>query len=177
MAQISIINHGKNMIQNIAYIDGTNLYKGLQNLSVQLDYKRFRVWLLQKYRIKNAYIFMGYIPEQKQLYKYLKKAGFILIFKESVVYKGNIKGNADSEIVLQSVRDFFEKEIGHIVLVSGDGDFSCLVDFLIEKKVFKTILIPNSKYCSYLLRKKQCSLTFLDKNNLLKYISIKKDPR
>ncbi len=162
--------------QNIAYIDGTNLYKGLQELKKELDYKRFRVWLLQKYRIRTAYIFMGYIPEQKNLYEYLKKSGFTLIFKESVIQKGAIKGNADSEMVLQSVRDFFEKEIGQVVLVSGDGDFSCLVDFLIEKKVFRTILIPNSKYCSYLLRKKKCSLTYLEDPLIIEKYTKKKGP-
>ena len=167
----------KNKVKNIAYIDGANLYKGLQSLGEELNYKRFRVWLLQKYRIKKAYIFMGYISKQKPLYEYLKKAGFTLIFKESVIQKGTVKGNADSEMVLQSVRDYFEKEIGQVVLVSGDGDFSCLVDFLIEKEVFKTILIPNSKYCSYLLRKKKCSMTYLDKNNIIQFIIKQKNPR
>lgn len=160
--------------KNIAYIDGTNLYKGLQELNKTLDYKRFRIWLLQKYRIKTAYIFIGYIQKQKPLYEYLKKSGFILIFKESVIQDGIIKGNADSEMVLKSVRDVFEEDISNVILVSGDGDFSCLVDFLIEKQVFKTILIPNRKYCSYLLRKKKCSLTYLDKNNLLQYITKRK---
>lgn len=164
-------------MNNFAYIDGTNLYKGLQGVGKELDYKKFRVWLLQKYRIKTAYIFMGYIAEQQQLYNYLKSVGFILIFKESIICKGKVKGNADSELVLQSVRDVFEKEINNVVLVSGDGDFSCLVDFLREKNVFKTILIPNKKYCSYLLKKKQCSLTFLEDPLIInKYTKIKRTP-
>jgi len=59
---------------NIAYIDGANLYKGIQSLNKELDYARFRKWLLHKYRITTAYIFMGYIPQQESLYKYLKSA-------------------------------------------------------------------------------------------------------
>ena len=65
-------------------------------------------------------------------------------------------------MVLQVVRDVFEKTIDNVILVSGDGDFSCLVDFLLEKNVFKTILIPNRRYCSYLLRKKNTSMAFLE---------------
>ena len=147
---------------NIAYIDGTNLYKGIQSLNKDLDYARFRKWLLHKYRITTAYIFMGYIPQQESLYKYLQSVGFTLIFKESITHKWEVKGNADAEMVLQSVRDVYEKKPDNVVLVSWDWDFSCLVDFLIEKKVFKTILIPNSRFCSYLLRKKNVSMAFLE---------------
>jgi len=155
------------MNKNIAYIDGTNLYKGIKSLEKELDYFRFRKWLIHKYRINEAFIFMGYIQKQEFLYQYLKNAGFKLIFKESVTQKCETKGNADAEMILQCVRDYLEKMPNNIVLVSGDGDFSCLIDFLVEKKKFKTILIPSRKYCSYLLRKKKCSLTFLDNERLL----------
>ncbi len=149
-------------MKNIAYIDGSNFYKGIKSLGKELNYFRFRKWLLHKYRITEAYIFLGYIPQQKPLYKHLEDAGFKLIFKESVIQKGVIKGNADAEMVLKSVRDVFEENINNVVLVSGDGDFSCLVDFLIEKSVFRTILIPNKEYCSYLLRKKNVSITWIE---------------
>ena len=39
-----------------------------------------------------------------------------------------------------------------IVLVSGDGDYKLLVDFLIEEKKFKKILFPNKKFASSLYR-------------------------
>jgi len=155
---------------NIVYIDGTNLYKGIESLGIELDYIRFRKWLLHKYRITKAYIFMGYISKQAPLYKYLESASFSLIFKESITQKGIVKGNADSEMVLKSVRDVFEETPDNVILVSGDGDFSCLVDFLIEKEVFKTILIPNKNYVSYLLRKKNISMTFLEDKWILSKI-------
>ncbi|PCI25757.1 hypothetical protein COB57_00925 [Candidatus Peregrinibacteria bacterium] len=149
-------------MKNFAYIDGTNLYKGLKSIGKTIDYQRFRKWLTDKYKVSHAYIFMGYIKKQEPLYKYLQKSGFILIFKESIMQAGKIKGNADSEMVLQSVRDVFEKETQSAIIVSGDGDFSCLIDFLIENNVFKIILIPNMKYCSYLLRKKNIPMVRLD---------------
>jgi uncharacterized LabA/DUF88 family protein len=158
-------------MKNIAYIDGTNLYKGLQSLGKTLDYTRFYIWLSEKYKISIAYIFMGYISEKELLYKYLKKSGFTLIFKESVTQKGIVKGNADAEMILQSVRDVFEKDIDNAIIVSGDGDFSCLIDFLIEKEVFKTLLIPNMKFCSYLLKKKNISITRLDHERLLPFFT------
>ena len=155
---------------NIAYIDGTNLYKGIKSLDKELDYVRFRKWLLHKYWITKAYIFMGYISQQEPLYKFLKKAGYILIFKESITQRGVVKWNADAEMVLQSVRDVYEIKPDNVILVSWDGDFSCLVDFLIEKEVFKILLIPNRKYSSYLLRKKNISKEFLETPRIMNHI-------
>ena len=47
---------------NIAYIDGANLHKGVQELGWALDYRRFRVWLRDKYDIETAYLFIGLVP-------------------------------------------------------------------------------------------------------------------
>lgn len=159
-------------MDNVAYIDGTNLYKWIKELWEELDYKKFRNWLFEKYWIKKAFIFMWFIEEQKLLYKHLEDSWFILIFKESITQKWVVKWNADAELILKAVRDFYEEEIWKVVLVTWDWDFSCLIDFLVEKKVFKTILIPNRKYCSYLIRKKQISLIYL--KNFLKDIKKQK---
>lgn len=160
-----------------AYIDGTNLYRGMKSSGANIDYFRFRKWLLHKYRINKAYIFIGYITGQKNLYNRLKNAGFELIFKESVTHAGVVKGNADAEMILKCVRDVFEKDPKQVVIISGDGDFSCLIDFLTEKKLLKVLLLPNKKYSSYLLRKKSCPKAFLDDKDLVNKIAKKrKDP-
>lgn len=72
---------------NFAYIDGANLYKGVKSLGWALDYRKFRVWLLEKYRIHTAYLFIGLIPKYKNLYTYLQESDFTVIFKE-IVYDG-----------------------------------------------------------------------------------------
>jgi hypothetical protein len=59
---------------NIAYIDAANLDKALRGyLGWKLDYKRFRVWLSEKYKVQRAYIFIGLIPKYKDLYTYLQE--------------------------------------------------------------------------------------------------------
>ena len=58
----------KNKKNNFTYIDSANLHKGISGFGWQLDYKRFRVWLFEKYTIENAYIFIGLIPKYKDLY-------------------------------------------------------------------------------------------------------------
>lgn len=54
---------------NFAYIDGTNLHKGIRELGWKLDYKRFRIFLRDKYRVEKAYIFLGFVAKNSQMYK------------------------------------------------------------------------------------------------------------
>ncbi len=75
----------KSKEHNFAYIDGANLYKGISDLGWKLDYRRFRVWLKEKYSVERAYLFIGLIPKQKDLYTFLQEAGYTLIFKETTL--------------------------------------------------------------------------------------------
>jgi uncharacterized LabA/DUF88 family protein len=47
----------------------------------------------------------------------------------------------------------YEDEYEQAILVTGDGDFACLVDFLKERKRFKVILSPSHRKASVLLRR------------------------
>src|SRR3989344_3368140 len=128
---------------NVAYIDAANLHKGVENLGWKINYKRFRVWLKEKYGIKQAYIFIGLVPKYKDLYTTLQEAGFTLVFKE-VVYDGagKVKGNCDADLVLKATQDAYENTFEKAVLVSSDGDYVGLVKFLMTKNKFEAILSP-----------------------------------
>lgn len=45
------------------------------------------------------------------------------------------------------------RDFTKILLVSGDGDYKKLVDYLVKKNVFKKILFPNKKFASSLYLK------------------------
>ena len=66
---------------NYAFIDGQNLYLAIQELGWKLDYKKFRIYLREKYAIDKAYMFMGFLPANQELYNFLQTVGFVLIFK------------------------------------------------------------------------------------------------
>lgn len=156
---------------NYAYIDGANLHKGVENLGWRLDYKRFRVWLKDKYGVSQAYLFIGLIPKNKDLYTKLQEAGFTLVFKE-VVYdsEGRVKGNCDADLVLKATRDAYENTFSKAILVSSDGDYSGLVKFLQEKDKFLSIISPAvAKKCSILLKRTAAKIAYLnDQKSLLK---------
>jgi len=150
-----------------AFIDSQNLNLGIQDLGWRLNFERFRIYLKDKYRVDKAFLFMGFIKENQKLYNFLKKAGYELIYKPTLVSTGKeIKGNVDAELVLHSMMEF--PNYSKAVIVSGDGDFHCLVEYLLEKRKLLGVVIPNKYKFSALLREFNGYLDFLNlqKDNL-----------
>ncbi len=148
----------KEQIKNIAFIDGQNLYMATTKSDTpwSVDLVRFRIYLLQKYNVGRAYYHLGYVNEEHQeLYEQIQKAGFVLVFKKhSLAMIGRKKGNVDSDIIFSIMKRLYKKEaFEKIILVSGDGDYKMLVDFLIEESRFEKILFPNGKRASSLYKK------------------------
>lgn len=151
----------QNQVNNCAYIDGANLHKAIEKDGWVLDYARFRIWLKDKHQIKNAYLFLGYIAENKWLYKNLEESGYILVFKEIVKdFDGRVKGNCDADLVFEMIKSYFENAYDKAVLVSGDGDYARLVRFLHVNHRLKTLISPGSQ-CSFLLRTIFTPLTYM----------------
>ena len=124
----------------------------------------------EKYDIKKAYYFIGFIESNEILYKFLQECGFVLIFKPTLRGpEGKVKGNCDAELVLQAMIDY--KEYDKAVIVTGDGDFTCLVKYFIEKGKLRKLLVPNQKRYSSLLKKMPSGyIAFVsDLKNKLKY--------
>lgn len=161
----------KQKVKNYAFIDGQNLNLGIRELSWNLDYKKFRVYLQEKYEVDKAYYFIGYLEENRNLYKFLQEAGYILIFKPIVRDgEGRVKGNVDADLVLQAMIDY--KSYHEAVLVSSDGDFYSLVKYLYEKDKLRTVLSPYVETCSVLLKKSaKEKIVFMD--NLRKKLKYK----
>ena len=146
-------------INNIAYIDGQNLYMGTSNIEPewQIDLLKFRIYLDQKYRVMKAYYYLGYVQEGdpiEKLYEDIQQAGFILVFRQhNSAMIGKKKGNVDADIIFSTMKRLYDKDaFDKIVLVSGDGDYKMLVDFLIDQTKFEKILFPNRKFRSSLYK-------------------------
>jgi len=158
---------------NYAFIDSQNLNLGILDDGWKLDFKRFRIYLKDKYGVSKAFLFIGYVPGNEQLYAFLQEAGYLCIFKPTLVYKdGTTKGNCDAELVLHTMIEFENYE--RAVVVSGDGDFQCLIKYLIEKKKLEAVLIPNRKKFSALLRFKISRSYLRFMNDLRKKLEYKK---
>lgn len=145
--------------KNLAFIDGQNLYMGTakrEHSPWRIDLKRFRVYLEQKYGVSKAYYFLGYVQEARQeLYEEIQGAGFVLVFREhNTAMLGKKKGNVDADIIFSIMKKLYKREdFQKIFLVSGDGDYKMLVDFLIEEERFGKVLFPNKQFASSLYKK------------------------
>jgi uncharacterized LabA/DUF88 family protein len=124
----------------------------MKNFGWDLDYRRFKIYLSEHYGVNKTYYFIGYVPENTDLYNYLQDVGYHLVFKPILkTRKGKIKGNCDTELVLQSMIDLNKYE--KAILVSSDGDFYCLVSYLLNVNKLECVLAPCEESCSVLLIK------------------------
>lgn len=114
-------------------------------------------------------MFIGYMSENESLYEYMHELGYLVVLKPTVDVtaapdagnkteksQGNksgeekekpaIKGNVDADLVLYAMKEIpnYEKAI----IVSGDGDFLGLVEYLKEQGKLDHILTPNWQYSS-----------------------------
>jgi len=108
--------------------------------------------LQDKYNVSKAFLFLGYVPEYESLYTSLQKDGYILVFKPTLKLRsGKVKGNVDAEMVIQTMIEYdrYDKAL----IVTSDGDFHCLVKYLIEKEKLLKLMIPNKANYSSLPRK------------------------
>jgi hypothetical protein len=152
----------KSTSQVFAYIDGANLYSGTRADGWMIDYGRFMKWLRDKHKVTSAYLFIGMIAANSELYKSLQEVGFVLVFKPTVMDKdGRVKGNCDADMVLHIVSDAYEKKFDSAVVVTSDGDFYSTVNFLLKQNNLALLLSP-SKNCSILLKRTNAKITYLN---------------
>ena len=183
----------KNKLANHAFIDSQNLNVGVQKFGWKMDWKKFRQFLEEKYGVSKAYMFIGYVPEFEAMYEQLHQAGFAVVLKptydmtkprqETEEKKPNTpedkeeekratKGNVDADLVLWAMKEM--PHYSKAVIVSGDGDFYSLIEYLDEKEKLLKILAPNAHY-SGLFNRYEAYIERLDRSRkVLAYYDRKK---
>lgn len=144
-----------------AFIDSQNLNVSTQRLGWKMDWKKFRQFLADKYDVAQALMFIGYIPEQEKMYEQLHDAGYLVVLKptfdmtrprpeekesdsKAEEEKKPVKGNIDADLVLWAMKEM--KNYDKAVIVSGDGDFYSLVEYLVENNRLQKLLTPSGHY-------------------------------
>ena len=151
-----------------AFIDSQNLNVGVQKFGWKMDWVKFRKFLTEKYNVDKAFMFIGYVPEFQPLYEQLHESGFMIVLKPTydmtkpqadpqqatddkdksgkneAEEKKPVKGNIDADLVLWAMKEL--PNYDKAVLVSGDGDFYSLVEYLEGKNRLAKILTPSFQY-------------------------------
>ena len=85
----------------------------------------------------------------------MQKDDFLVIFKPTLELrrekKIKVKGNVDAELILHSMIEW--RNFDKAIIVSGDGDFHCLIEYMVEQKKLLKLISPSRKSFSSLLRK------------------------
>lgn len=159
----------RNQPNTYAFIDSQNLNLGTQRMGWKVDWRKFRKFLAEKYGVTKAYMFIGYMSENEALYEYMHELGFLVVLKptldvtakpqaklepeapavkEEDKEKPIVKGNVDAELVLYTMKEL--PNYDQAIIVSGDGDFFSLAEYLEEQGKLANIMTPNWQYSSLL---------------------------
>lgn len=139
-------------MKNFAFIDTQNVNLSIKEQWWKLDWKKFFTYLKETLDVQKVYLFIGYVPENQNMYSFFQDIWYHLIFKPVLHLKsGQTKGNVDAELVLQAMIDY--ELYDRAIIITGDGDFACLVRHLYDKKKFARLIVPNEKRYSIFLKK------------------------
>jgi len=140
------------MESNFVFIDTQNINLSVRDQWWKLDRKKFNKYLRKKYKASKVYLFIWYIPENQSMYTFFQDIGYTLIFKPVLELKNwKTKWNVDAELVLQAMIDY--NRYDKAIIITWDGDFSCLVKHFYEKNKLLTLIVPNEKKYSIFLKK------------------------
>jgi uncharacterized LabA/DUF88 family protein len=119
----------------VLFIDGANLYATSKAVGIDIDYRRLLAEFQSKAYLLRAYYYTALVEDQeyssiRPLIDWLDYNGFTVVTKPAKEFtdaagRRKIKGNMDIELTVDALdmAPYFD----HLVLFSGDGDFTALV--------------------------------------------------
>ncbi|HVX31243.1 MAG TPA: NYN domain-containing protein [Nitrolancea sp.] len=112
------------------FFDMSNLYFAARDLGVRIDYARLLDFLANGRRLHRAYAYMAISPEESSAIPFLtwlRRNGFRVVTKPLKRFSdGTTKGDLDMELAVDLLSQAPYIDIA--IIVSGDGDFTYLVD-------------------------------------------------
>jgi uncharacterized LabA/DUF88 family protein len=125
------------------FIDGANLYSAAKGLGFDIDYKLLRQEFVRRGKLLRAFYYTALIESEeyspiRPLIDWLQYNGFTMVTKPAKEFtdsmgRRKVKGNMDIELACDALET--AAHVDHIVLFSGDGDFTPLVAALQRKGV------------------------------------------
>jgi len=120
------------------FIDGANLYAASKNLGFDIDYRKLLTAFRGRGYLLRAYYYTALLEDQeysslRPLIDWLDYNGYNVVTKLAKEYtdllgRRKIKGNMDIELAVDAMEQ--AKTVDHMVIFSGDGAFTSLVEAL-----------------------------------------------
>ncbi len=125
------------------FIDGANLYSAGKTLGVEVDYRKLLDEFRHRGQLIRAYYYTALIENDdyspiRPLVDWLQYNGFKVVTKPAKEFtdsagRRRVKGDMDVEITVDMLN--LAKHVDHVVLFSGDGDLTRLVEAVQERGV------------------------------------------
>ncbi len=123
------------------FIDGANLYAASKSLGFDIDYRKLLKAFQKRGYLLRAYYYTALIEDQeyssiRPLIDWLDYNGYKVVTKPAKEFtdslgRRKIKGNMDIELAIDAMEQ--SESVDHLVIFSGDGDFTTLVEALQRK--------------------------------------------
>jgi len=114
------------------FVDVSNMYHSAKNLyKSRVNFRELLKLVTANRELVRAvaYVIKSDTKEEKAFFEALEKAGFELKSKDLQVFPGGMKkGDWDVAIAIDAIT--LSKQVDVVVIVSGDGDYEPLVDYL-----------------------------------------------
>ena len=114
------------------FVDVANMYHSAKNLyKARVNFRELLKLVTANRELVRAvaYVIKSDTKEEKAFFEALEKAGFELKSKDLQIFPGGMKkGDWDVAIAVDAIT--LSKQVDVVVIVSGDGDYEPLVDYL-----------------------------------------------
>ena len=161
------------------FIDGANLYSAAKTVGVEIDYRKLLEEFRKRGRLTRAYYYTALVENDdyspiRPLVDWLQYNGFNVITKSAREFtdrdgRRRVKGDMDVEITVDMMN--LANHLDHIVLFSGDGDLTRVVQAVKDKgvrvSVVSTVKTQPAMISDDLRR---AANTFIDLTDLAKLI-------
>ncbi|MGY3591615.1 uncharacterized LabA/DUF88 family protein [Bradyrhizobium sp. USDA 4341] len=130
------------------FIDGPNLHATAKALGFDIDYNRLLGEFQRRGTLLRAFYYTPIVEDQeysavRPLLDWLDYNGYVVVTKPTkeifeTCGRRKVKGNIDVELAVDAMQ--LAEHVDQIILVSGDGDFRCLVEAVQRRGVRVTVV-------------------------------------
>jgi uncharacterized LabA/DUF88 family protein len=130
------------------FIDGANLYSTAKSLGFGIDFKRLLKEFESRGTLLRAFYYTAVIENDeyaaiRPLVDWLAYNGYTVVTKATKEFvdaegRRKVKGNMDIELAVDALE--LAREIDRMVLFSGDGDFTSMVEAVQRRGVHVTVV-------------------------------------
>jgi uncharacterized LabA/DUF88 family protein len=114
------------------FVDAQNMYHSARNLyKAKVNFKELLKFAVNGRNLvkANAYVVKSDVPEEQGFFEALERSGYYLKMKDLQIFPGGMKkGDWDVGIAIDAISMIQKTEV--MVLVTGDGDFVPLLEYL-----------------------------------------------